>query len=484
MAQILGLQILCVGFLLIGAGCEGGSSPAALSDSESYIDECKWFKCPEPEATECPADSSIDEFVGILLNPLDINHDTRAKRDLQSKCCGMPRCRCNKCPTRPQCKADEVLIELSQGNGQPGNCCTQYRCGKEPQCEDGESALIYWPDKCTKCNSCKPPCIDICYQSDESSPSNCLTDDKEIKFNDDIWFQGHGCVKCVCSEGQSLCQESSCKPAECKNPVKLPDVCCPVCLEEISSSTTAGTPTTAANATTEAAVVQSSATTQKIIESATEKHVKEGTSTISSSTSESFEETTETTELPEVEETTEKSIEIEIPEIVNTDTDSLETETTEDLLSSTSAPATSTTLNDEVEQETTVTAMDDPELEISSSSTYTTSSTSSSSALTTERPEALSTSAPSALTPESTSWHSDLPIEDSTYRMASPNGATHTTNLTDIMYVLIAVVVIIIVIIIIIILFNFIFQRRKKMYSSVPHSDCNLSENTNTSDLV
>lgn len=201
-------------------------STSLIADSESYIDECEWFKCPETEATECPVDSTsridINEFDEIILNPLEISHDIRAKRDLQSKCCGMPRCQCNKCPQRPQCKADEVLIELSQGNGQPGSCCTQYRCGKEPQCEDGESALIYWPDKCTKCNSCKTPCIDICYQSDESSPSNCLTDDKEIKFNGDSWTQGHGCVKCTCSGETASVRNSLASHLNARDPYICP----------------------------------------------------------------------------------------------------------------------------------------------------------------------------------------------------------------------------------------------------------------------
>ncbi|KAL7731696.1 hypothetical protein ACLKA6_000980 [Drosophila palustris] len=477
MAQILGLQILCVGILLLGAGCEGGlssssSSAAALSDSESYIDECEWIKCPEAEteATECPADSnSIDyidirEFDDIILNPLEISHDnTRAKRDLQSKCCGMPRCRCNKCPRRPQCKTDEVLIELSQGNGQPGSCCTQYRCGKEPQCETG-SALIYWPDKCTKCNSCKLPCIDVCYQSDQTSPSNCLTDDKEIKLDGESWLQGHGCVKCVCSEGSSICQEFSCKPPECKNPIKLPHVCCPVCPDEVASST-AATTSTAANATTETQVT-------------------------------TLEESTETTEQSKVEEAAEKSI--EIPEIVDTDVDpfQLETETTEDLLSSSTTPATSTTLQVEEEEEeqttentedTAVTAMENPELD-SSSSTFTTSSTTfSTPAFTTERPGELATSTPAALTPESTSWHRDTNIKDNEYHLATArsNDARHPnpTNLANITKLLISIIGGI-ALLAFLIFAALCWQRRKTMYSSVPHSDCNLSENTNTSDLV
>lgn len=46
MAQILGLQILCVGILLFGAGCEGGSSlPSSSSSSAALSGEFRESLC-------------------------------------------------------------------------------------------------------------------------------------------------------------------------------------------------------------------------------------------------------------------------------------------------------------------------------------------------------------------------------------------------------------------------------------------------------
>lgn len=552
MAQISVLQIWCVIFLLLGVGCAGGSSSsssAVLSDSESYFDECDWIDCPkkpetETETEECPADSVniiIKEFAEIQLND-----DTGAKHDLQSKCCNMPRCRCKECLKRPQCKADEVIIELNQGNGQPGSCCTEYKCGQKPQ----ECGKTYWEDKCTKCISCKELCMDTCpYQADESSP-NCLTDDGDIKFNNEKWTQGNGCVTCTCLDGFKDCYEPFCKPLECENPIKKADECCPICpseLEEMPSTTSSNTTTisstsytsttvapstTAANSTTETAVVASSSTTLKFTREQMEQFtaiLKKWSTISSSSTSGEDEESTMTTELPSVEEATEKPIEPEIPEIpeipdipeietteeslnesiepelpemVHYETvtrDSLETQSTEDMFSSTSAPATSTAVEKEEQtadniEETTLTVVDNPE-EDSSSNIFSTFSSSSSPAPTTEHPGHLATSSPAALTPESTSWHRDTIVTDKDYRLASasPNDAMHPSSLIQIILQNIYPIITVILVFIILVVgpVVFCYQRRKSMYSmgrktmcnSVPHSECNVSETTHIFDL-
>ncbi|XP_062135896.1 uncharacterized protein LOC133845451 [Drosophila sulfurigaster albostrigata] len=263
MAQILGLQILCVGFLLLtgaGRGCEGAtatasasasassSSAALLSDSESYHDKCADFKCPE--LPECPDDSEASDF--YVLTDFQFSHDReRAKRDLQTdlqaECCYQPQCRCNKCPEQPQCENEEVLIELSAASGQPGNCCPQFECGKEPQCEAGNKNLTYWLNRCTKCNSCQvPPCQDVCYQAD--LPHNCMSHDKQLMYNGDTWLEG--CIECKCIDGDKQCIA----PKDCQ----LYDS--DVQLVEKSTSTSktpmTSTPSTTISLTTEAGVVK------------------------------------------------------------------------------------------------------------------------------------------------------------------------------------------------------------------------------------
>ncbi|XP_060657410.1 uncharacterized protein LOC132792174 [Drosophila nasuta] len=267
MAQILGLQILCAGFLLLtgaGRGCEGATATASasvptsssssaaaaalLSDSESYHDKCADFKCPE--LPECPDDSDASDF--YVLTDLQFSHDReRAKRDLQTdlqaECCYQPQCRCNKCPEQPQCENEEVLIELSAASGQPGNCCPQFKCSKEPQCEAGNKNLTYWLNRCTKCNSCQvPPCQDVCYQADP--PHNCMSHDKQLMYNGDTWLEG--CIECKCIDGDKQCIA----PKDCQ----LYDS--DVQLVEKSTSTSktpmTSTPSTTTSLTTEAGVVK------------------------------------------------------------------------------------------------------------------------------------------------------------------------------------------------------------------------------------
>ncbi|KAH8371604.1 hypothetical protein KR093_008246 [Drosophila rubida] len=269
MAQILGVQMLCVGFLLLtgaGRGCEGGSASrsarsssaaaeaeaALLSDSESYHDKCEGFECPE-----CPDDSSMSEAsdsresfyaddvqMHSLLQPQPFSDADRerAKRDLQTdlqaECCGT--CHCNKCPEQPQCPAGEVLIELQTASGQPGDCCTQFKCGPEPQCAAGDTNVSYWLDSCSKCNSCQqPPCQDVCYQADP--PHNCISSDKKLMFNGQTWLEG--CIECRCIAGDKQCIA----PKDCQ----LYDGEVP----EADKSTTLTSSSTTTSPTTEPAVV-------------------------------------------------------------------------------------------------------------------------------------------------------------------------------------------------------------------------------------
>ncbi|KAH8274507.1 hypothetical protein KR044_005645 [Drosophila immigrans] len=608
MAQILGLQFLCVSFLVLtgaGRGCEGGSassssaltsaltseaeaeaSAALLSDSESYHDKCAGFECPE--LSECPDDSSLSESADsreafyaeeVLLQPQLSPDRERAKRDLQTDlqadCCA--QCRCNKCPEQPQCQPGEVLIELSTASGQPGNCCPQFKCGPEPQCEASGNSVVYWLNSCSKCNSCQqPPCQDVCYQADP--PHNCMSSDNKLMLNGQFWLEG--CIECSCIGGDKQCTA----PKGCE----LFDG--QVVVMETSSTSTPTTPSVATSVTTEASVViqlQTSASIEtsmeevekkvdseesivvpETVETAEETELKtpelqqqtvepgmkptveqelkqiveeevklqsvelkssevsevtpksaeseevEANTTISSnSTSDKLEETTastmesdntdelppESTELPELSEEKYEAVTM----------DGLSTDSTADLPSSTSStlqqePQTensleesTTTVLDKLELDSTLSTVEPtssspaasssaPDVSSSaSSSTPASSSTMSPSTLTTESPAALATSSPAPLTPESTSWHHDTDIRDTEYRLASGSIADASklpTNLTKSILVIVGIIFSLVLVVVIVAIAC--FYRRKSMYSKVPHSDSNLSENTHTSDLV
>ncbi|ALC45123.1 Rcd2, partial [Drosophila busckii] len=93
----------------------------------------------------------------------------------------------------------ETIIELSVGTGQPGNCCTKYACAPEPTCEG--AGINYWPDKCTKCNSCQiPNCISIKNCAPPTHASGCHHEDGTQSLNGETWREGI-CTLCKCENG-------------------------------------------------------------------------------------------------------------------------------------------------------------------------------------------------------------------------------------------------------------------------------------------
>lgn len=53
------------------------------------------------------------------------------------ECCSRRRCHCDetRCQQmRPECAVNEVLIVVRNATKSPGDCCSEYRCGSEPEC--------------------------------------------------------------------------------------------------------------------------------------------------------------------------------------------------------------------------------------------------------------------------------------------------------------------------------------------------------------
>ncbi|XP_068142482.1 uncharacterized protein Rcd2 [Drosophila tropicalis] len=180
---------------------------------------CDSIKCPDSD--KCPTDSfhpPIHEF------------------NEQQNCCLQKSCTCKECPGPSaedflKCGKDGVLLVQKQGNGTPGNCCDQYKCGKKPICVDRSKSVKYYPKKCIKCNSCVMPCelVEAC----EEEIGHCLSDTMEGKRNGSKWTEQNGCLLCRCVNAKKKCSGSQCQPNNCENPKRIEGQCCPVCPEDL-----------------------------------------------------------------------------------------------------------------------------------------------------------------------------------------------------------------------------------------------------------
>ncbi|KAH8410757.1 hypothetical protein KR222_005552 [Zaprionus bogoriensis] len=240
---------------------------------------------------------------------------------------------------------------------------------------------------------------------------------------------------------------------------------------------------------------------EKLLEQSLEHLVQSSpASTANPSISTPFEDATETTALAKLEEATEQaeSSTEESPEAATeraqpedspeTAAEDMETDVPSAVPSSTSGPSTDSNLkqHDAIEQ-TLIGMAETTELFIESS-TADSAPASSSSSSTTEHPEFEATSPPAALTPESTSWHRDENVKDTDYRFANAgnNATAAPSSMLDILTIF-GVVVVVLPILAFFLLFIQKKKRekaKKKLYFSVPHSDSNLSENTDASDVV
>lgn len=101
--------------------------------------------------------------------------------------------------------------------------CATLQCSP-PQCNENEELVLNDGDCCPYCHPL--PIID------GPRTSSCEQEKDSINEN-------NPCHLCFCQDGILACTEQLCGIPECKNPVQLPGVCCPVCeTQETDSPTT------------------------------------------------------------------------------------------------------------------------------------------------------------------------------------------------------------------------------------------------------
>ncbi|KAH8256948.1 hypothetical protein KR038_000144, partial [Drosophila bunnanda] len=143
---------------------------------------------------------------------------------------------CLPCAEVPTCS--QVLVEVYPGDGQPGSCCPHYKCSdSEPTCNG--TNVTYFPNKCTKCESCNSHairCIQFCDLSVEVS--NCLTMPNETAVAlGGTWTENGGCTLCRCTlDGERDCQATECPLVDCDRPVRKERDCCQTCPDEGQAS--------------------------------------------------------------------------------------------------------------------------------------------------------------------------------------------------------------------------------------------------------
>ena len=93
-----------------------------------------------------------------------------------------------------------------------------------PQCTSYEE-LVLVPGNC--CPFCQPRAV--------IDPPNVPVCEIEGVFTD----PENPCLLCSCYEGRTACFENECSPLACVKPVLLPGTCCPVCEEDIETTTAA-----------------------------------------------------------------------------------------------------------------------------------------------------------------------------------------------------------------------------------------------------
>ncbi|KAL7677537.1 hypothetical protein ACOME3_003774 [Neoechinorhynchus agilis] len=158
-------------------------------------------------------------------------------------------CICNEC-LKPRCPLNQSVQIISFGNQRPGSCCHTFQCLQTDSgfCTfDGSShkdTEVWSPDKCNTCRcekglvyctreECVPPagCGYMFTPENECCPvcGGCMSENRFFTHNQ-TWLEAEGCFKCSCEHGRARCIAEYCVKPPCSNPVKLPDVCCPVCL--------------------------------------------------------------------------------------------------------------------------------------------------------------------------------------------------------------------------------------------------------------
>ncbi|XP_065131158.1 cysteine-rich motor neuron 1 protein-like isoform X1 [Paramisgurnus dabryanus] len=206
--------------------------------------KCADISCPPLSTPECPSDSVLTH----LYTPPD-------------ECCPtLPaQCTCAPCPPPPDCSGAYRVVELTQPNGAPGNCCHTYTCQRvSSRCvyngHEYSEGDVYRTDPCWVCQcrggisfcskaecaeldcenfyvpegECCPVCTDVELLSVESTKASCWLNHR-LRAHEEQWKEDD-CTFCQCVDGEPHCTAMACK-LSCQNPVKIAGECCPFCEE-------------------------------------------------------------------------------------------------------------------------------------------------------------------------------------------------------------------------------------------------------------
>ncbi|XP_067647833.1 uncharacterized protein [Eurosta solidaginis] len=145
-------------------------------------------------------------------------------------------CECKPCGAVPVCPSNEVIIQLQEAAGTPGNCCPSWACAPRRACDDID-AQPYWRDACTRCSCYGTKGPELCHNEcptleEQETQLICFSADtlKPMEHGSD-WYENDYCTNCHCENGMRECVENLCKPATCKRPIKVIGQCCPQCPE-------------------------------------------------------------------------------------------------------------------------------------------------------------------------------------------------------------------------------------------------------------
>ncbi|XP_025103924.1 cysteine-rich motor neuron 1 protein-like isoform X1 [Pomacea canaliculata] len=216
---------------------QGTGVPGNCCDEHICIrlSACHHVTCPPVSEEECPQDSERLPPVWTDDGCCQVNDGCVCRRN--------EVCRPVECPSGFQIQV------ISRSTGNPGSCCTKFRCVNETgltciyenkEFQNGESWQI---ETCTTCtckdgisrcrvSSCTPPpCGWMVIPEGQCCPvcKGCVSDSGGLYNNSDVWRE-NDCVTCQCQDGQVQCQAEMCA-SDCVHPKYIPGRCCPVCDE-------------------------------------------------------------------------------------------------------------------------------------------------------------------------------------------------------------------------------------------------------------
>ncbi|KAF6020327.1 CRIM1 [Bugula neritina] len=227
-------EVIYSGCTVVHGICQCGNSCTHsfdFADKESCLnsvltqgdtDYCAGKQCPADPMIECPEDS---------YRP--------AKKLSVDGCCQLPQlCKCLEtgCHNPPSCPAGTMVAELSRGNGEPGNCCSQYTCvNTSLECGVDNSSFTSESDSCIECkcksgivtcgyHTCSLPswkCCPVCEDKDTyavyngtfpdiTTPVICPEEsDCPTNCRKKLTVEINGCAVCLCEDDILMCPGST-----------------------------------------------------------------------------------------------------------------------------------------------------------------------------------------------------------------------------------------------------------------------------------